>query len=362
MPKSTLVRRLVDDHGVFDIVSSVCDNGDNCVGATRMGIGLAISVHLRRYNRKLRRLEVEHLIVDPSLVVVIRRPHGLFEHLALVHVAWTLVVIGERREAGKGGKHTGGMQLLVGVLHGQLLRHGLLIAGRPRLLWGTQRELCLIALLREHGDAQEQLLQGADPLDGPAVLERAHGPRQAAGAEEEEEPREQVAPVARDAHDLDVLGDAAGSRDLQGAKPLLGEAQLRGLDLAQGAAVEHDPAELALRVHGGPPIAGRLGSLHAEASQHGAHGPRGFQRGRADDCLAHVRDVVQQTARRAIGGVHWAQEAPRLWQQLADCGRFHLCEVLSTVDGGEMRTVPGVVQLVGHHGVPRLLHEVQTIP
>ena len=49
----------------------------------------------------------------PVLECLARRAHGLLGHLALVHVAWGLVVVGVRRERCHDGEHGARRQLLV---------------------------------------------------------------------------------------------------------------------------------------------------------------------------------------------------------------------------------------------------------
>lgn len=46
--------------------------------------------------------------------------------------------------------------------------------------------------------------------------------------------------------------------------------------------------------------------------------------------------------------MHWADETPGFWEKLADSGRFHLGEVLASVNAAEMGQVPDVVQLICH--------------
>lgn len=63
-----------------------------------------------------------------------------------------------------------------------------------------------------------------------------------------------------------------------------------------------------------------------------------------------------------IRGVHWTQETPRFGEQLTDGGRFHLSEVLASMNGSEMGEVPMIVQLICDNGVTSCLHQIQVCP
>lgn len=64
--------------------------------------------------------------------------------------------------------------------------------------------------------------------------------------------------------------------------------------------------------------------------------------------LARGREVVQQPAGRAVRGVHGAQEAPGLRQQLPHRRGLHGSEELSSVDASEVRQVAKKVDALRH--------------
>ena len=65
--------------------------------------------------------------------------------------------------------------------------------------------------------------------------------------------------------------------------------------------------------------------------------------------------MVEQSAGCAVGGVHWAEEAPGLREQLAYGGGAHLAEEGSSVDTAEVGQIAEEVELVCYHREPRLL-------
>ena len=68
----------------------------------------------------------------------------------------------------------------------------------------------------------------------------------------------------------------------------------------------------------------------------------------SEGCARHS-DMVEETARGAVRGMHWANESPSFRQQLSNCGGLHLSEVLASMDGPEVTQVPRVVQLVSNN-------------
>mmetsp|Transcript_3187 Transcript_3187/g.7996 ORF Transcript_3187/g.7996 Transcript_3187/m.7996 type:complete len:247 (-) Transcript_3187:913-1653(-) len=76
--------------------------------------------------------------------------------------------------------------------------------------------------------------------------------------------------------------------------------------------------------------------------------------------------MVEQPARPSVGGVHGAHEAPRLWEELADCCALHRCEELSSVNAPVVREITQEIEPLRHDRVPahllqveaRLAHEV----
>mmetsp|Transcript_5685 Transcript_5685/g.15937 ORF Transcript_5685/g.15937 Transcript_5685/m.15937 type:complete len:227 (+) Transcript_5685:2102-2782(+) len=75
---------------------------------------------------------------------------------------------------------------------------------------------------------------------------------------------------------------------------------------------------------------------------------------------AAVSEVVEQSAGATIRGVDWAEEAPRLGEQLADCGGAQLHEIRPTMDTPEVGEVPEEVQLLCHYCEAAGLAEVQS--
>lgn len=69
--------------------------------------------------------------------------------------------------------------------------------------------------------------------------------------------------------------------------------------------------------------------------------------------------VVHEPTGLAIRGVHGAQEAPGLGQQLADSGGSHLGEGGAAVDAAEVGQVADEVQLVPHHAQTTVLQHAQ---
>ena len=65
--------------------------------------------------------------------------------------------------------------------------------------------------------------------------------------------------------------------------------------------------------------------------------------------------MVEQSARRSVGGVYRAKETPGLREQLADRGGAHLAEEGSSVNTAEVGQVAEEVELVCNHREPRLL-------
>ena len=73
--------------------------------------------------------------------------------------------------------------------------------------------------------------------------------------------------------------------------------------------------------------------------RHGVLDILGAVGGRSDDA-ACGGEVTEQSAGRAVGCVHRAQEAPGLRQELAHGGGAQLCKVGAAVDRPEVRQVP----------------------
>lgn len=77
------------------------------------------------------------------------------------------------------------------------------------------------------------------------------------------------------------------------------------------------------------------------------------------DDLTQSCHVVHEPTGLSIRGVHGAQEAPGLGQQLADSRGSHLRERRPAVDAAEMGQVPDEIQLVPHHTQTTVLQHAQ---
>mmetsp|Transcript_829 Transcript_829/g.1613 ORF Transcript_829/g.1613 Transcript_829/m.1613 type:complete len:233 (+) Transcript_829:944-1642(+) len=105
-----------DDHRVFHIVACVGDDRYHSVAAQRVLVHVVLLVRVVAHHRPLRSLNSVDLVVNPVRVGVVRGPHRLLTHLALVHVPRRLVEIGEWGHGGDDGQHGGGGDLFVGGL------------------------------------------------------------------------------------------------------------------------------------------------------------------------------------------------------------------------------------------------------
>lgn len=75
--------------------------------------------------------------------------------------------------------------------------------------------------------------------------------------------------------------------------------------------------------------------------------------------LAAGRHVVHESAGLPVRGVHGAQEAPGLRQQLTDGGGPHLGERCASVHAAEVGQVADEVELVCHHTQTRVLQHAE---
>mmetsp|Transcript_67566 Transcript_67566/g.162218 ORF Transcript_67566/g.162218 Transcript_67566/m.162218 type:complete len:225 (-) Transcript_67566:1626-2300(-) len=119
--KATLERSLVDHHGILHVIACVGNDSNNGVGARGVSIESRAFVHIRTHQWLLRRHYSPCLVVGTIRIVVEGRSHGLLQHLALIHVPWTLVVVAEWGEASQMRQHICGCELLVRIHHWQLL-------------------------------------------------------------------------------------------------------------------------------------------------------------------------------------------------------------------------------------------------
>ena len=95
MSKASLIGRLIDDHGVFHIVSSVRDDSHNCISPTWAYVKIIFKVLASAHQWPLRKQKSIDFVIHSIRVVMVRCSHSLLGHLTLVHITWTLVVVAE---------------------------------------------------------------------------------------------------------------------------------------------------------------------------------------------------------------------------------------------------------------------------
>ena len=117
------------------------------------------------------------------------------------------------------------------------------------------------------------------------------------------------------------------------------------LAVFDGRSAHHNPIEAdreeAVRQH---LVAGvlalRAGGRHAELDEEGGEaGDLGTLHGGALR-LTLRGEVLEEAARAAVGGVHGADEAPRVGKELADRRGLHGGEELAAVDGAVVGDIP----------------------
>ncbi len=113
-------------------------------------------------------------------------------------------------------------------------------------------------------------------------------------------------------------------------------------DEAEEASVEHDAIATRRRRHDVVVGQGHHAQLEQQVGQ--AAGV-----GRPVDDSARRRQVVEQSARTAVGRVHRTQETPRVRFQLAHVRAARLHERGATVHGPKVRHVAHAVDVLGHH-------------
>mmetsp|Transcript_70093 Transcript_70093/g.194877 ORF Transcript_70093/g.194877 Transcript_70093/m.194877 type:complete len:401 (+) Transcript_70093:1336-2538(+) len=349
--EASVVRPFVDNHGVLHVVACVRDHSNDRVGPLRVRIAFRTFVHRGAHDGLLWGEDPVHFVVAPVNMVVVRRAHRLFQHLALVHVPRTLVVVRERRERGKQRKYFGRAQLFVGVFHRELFRD-FFATVNPVGECDTGK----MPLNAKRRDIKEKLLDGADILD-LASSKASHWPHQAARRKEKVQPREKVLPRFRDAHDLHVLRHPLLlTVNLQAAYFLRKLFELLKGHVAHWASIQGNPStrHAGARSEGrccGRRLAGPTRNLRAQGREVPNDAFEHLRRVALRHTLARVCQMVQQTAWSTIWRVHRTQEAPSLGKQLSHRRGFHLREVLPTVRGDEVGTEARCVQLVRHNRV-----------
>jgi len=93
MIPTSLIGRLVDNHGILHIIAGVGDDGDDGVDTKRILVDAVLLVRLVADQRRLNVLNAVDFVVDTVGEGVERRAHRLLTHLTLVHVTRTLVEI-----------------------------------------------------------------------------------------------------------------------------------------------------------------------------------------------------------------------------------------------------------------------------
>jgi len=281
MTETALVSGLVDNHGIFHIVTSVRNDSNDGVSTHGVLVEEVLLVRaLVTNDGNLRILDTVDLVINTVRVGVVRSTHGLLTHLALIHVTGRLVVVGEGSERGN---------------------HGEDIRGRNFLM---RRETGL-EILRQASDFHSELLKSADVLneglvdsDSGEVVHRADEAG-AGGGEGDRGPH--TVGVISDGEDFEVLIESGVSRDLH-----VTDTSSEGVGLGLGHATDEDTIEEDGNIVAG---GGESGISHAEVEED------------VEELLlrdvavvgqetARSREVVKKTARRTIRSVDRAHETP----------------------------------------------------
>src|SRR5258707_11379594 len=90
MSESTLVSRLVQDHSVLHIITSIRNDSHYGISTVRKVVHAISIMQFRPYDRRLSRLQAIQLLISAMLKRGRRSSHGLFTHLALVNITRTL--------------------------------------------------------------------------------------------------------------------------------------------------------------------------------------------------------------------------------------------------------------------------------
>ena len=120
MAESSLVCPFVHDHSIFDIITSVGDDCDNCVCSMRALIEIVIGLIVSSDKWSLGEEYTIDLVVHSEGMTVIWSRHRLLGHLALIHVSWRLVVVSEGDGRGDYRQHVQGVELLMGRVRTQV--------------------------------------------------------------------------------------------------------------------------------------------------------------------------------------------------------------------------------------------------
>ncbi|GIX64659.1 uncharacterized protein BcabD6B2_40940 [Babesia caballi] len=371
---------LVDDHGVLHVEPGVRDHGHDGVHAGRVVVVLHLPELLSGDQGLLREQQAVGLDVGAELLAVVGHAHALLQHLALVHVPRALVVVAEGGQGGGDGEDGRGGDLDVLVFHGDVVEGGLFLErvggagavlgegslhgerlGAPPGGGLLQRVVRELHFLLADGNGGPQLGDRADPLDG-AVFHAPHGPDDAARVGEDHEAGVLALAVGQ-SDELVVLLEA----ELLVALGVLGlvveRARVLDGDAADGDAVDEHGDPAAGAAAQGAELRHGLGSSEVDAvalvPQKGLDGVGGAAAVGVRDGNGELGQVQQQAAGSSIGGVHGADEAPGLAQQLSHLGGPHLGEDAAAVQRPEVAHEPVVVDALGDHGEARALGELE---
>mmetsp|Transcript_152841 Transcript_152841/g.266404 ORF Transcript_152841/g.266404 Transcript_152841/m.266404 type:complete len:366 (-) Transcript_152841:1441-2538(-) len=197
MAEAALEGMLVDDHRVLHVVARVGDHSNNGICALRMLVEIVLVVHLCAHYGLLGTPDLVNLVIRSIRMIVVRCSHGLLQHLTLIHVAWALIVIGERRESSKNREDLCRLDFLMSVLDWLLLweifipLHQLLPC---RILRCCNSHSGLLCFFASHCNVHEHLLEWTDPFDSPQAV-TMHRSYQAAWSQEQEQSWKQVLPI-----------------------------------------------------------------------------------------------------------------------------------------------------------------------
>ena len=275
-------------------------------------------------NRSLARLQPVQLIVCAPCYRATGRAHRLLPHLALIHVARTLIKVRERRQIRNHTQHVCRCVFDVG-------------RDAPLNLVRLARNVQVHLLKRTH-----MVLAAVEQ-----VAHRAHHPGAAT-----EQIQTRVLPAMRRGHEADL--------EIQ-------RHRVQSLRLPHTQHSGHVPRECRCRVaqHNAVQLHAHMclrTDLRRDTLCHTERRQQRWDVGHVQVArreLARVGKVVQQATRTAIRCVDWTKKAPGLWKQLADGGRLELGKERATVHTAEMRHVPVKVELLRHDRKATNLLQIQ---
>ena len=93
MSETPFVSSLVENHGVFHVVTGVRNDSYDSIHTLRTEAEVILSVVCCPDQGSLWEQDSVDLVVHAVWMVVIGSSHGLLGHLALIHVSWRLIVV-----------------------------------------------------------------------------------------------------------------------------------------------------------------------------------------------------------------------------------------------------------------------------